>query len=201
VAVEKDWEVRQIDVKTAYLYGNLDEEVYMEIPEGAIDHPGHVFRLCKAIYGLKQAGRQWYQKLKETMGKFGMVQIKSDPHTFVTQKMVKGIMRTLVLPIYVDDLFPIGDKELTDDFENWIGDYFEITPPADISYFLGIRVHRDRNPTDGRFPYLALDQDNFVTSVLKCLLGSVSDYDSPLPSPENLVKNTEPCQGRPQRSL
>lgn len=62
------------------------------------------------------------------MNKLSLVQVKSDPHTFVAQKMVKGVMHTLILPTYVDNLFPIGDKELTDDFEASIGNYFDITP-------------------------------------------------------------------------
>ena len=191
LAVEKDWEVRQIDVKTAYLYGDLDEEIYMESPEGSDNPPDHVYRLRKVLYGLRQAGRQWYRKLKETMTAFGLTQVVSDPHTFVAQKMVKGIMRTLVLPIYVDDLFPIGDKELTDDFEAWIGDYFDITPPVDVHYFLGIRVIRNRYPLKGA-PYLAIDQENFVASILTRLIEPVKHYRSPLPSKEDLVENSEP---------
>ena len=61
LATEKDWEVRHIDVKTAYLNGDLDKEVYMEIPEGFDNYNGgKVLLLRKALYGLKQAGRQWY---------------------------------------------------------------------------------------------------------------------------------------------
>ena len=72
-AAEHDWEFRQIDVKTTYLYGELDEEVYMEVPEGLEDVPeDHVLLLIKALYGLKQAGCQWYQTLKSVMEQFGM---------------------------------------------------------------------------------------------------------------------------------
>ena len=163
LAVQNDWEVRQIDVKTAYLYGDLDEEIYMEPPEGAPDVPeGHVYRLQKAIYGLRQAGRQWYRKLKETMAEFNLTQAKSDPHTFVAHKVVDGIRQTIILPIYVDDLFPIGNKRLTDEFESWIGNYFEITEPCDAHYFLGIRIKRNRNP-ESETPYISLDQDNYCS--------------------------------------
>ena len=61
LATEKDWEVCHINIKTAYLNGDLDEEVYMEIPEGFDQYNGtKVLLLRKALYGLKQAGRQWY---------------------------------------------------------------------------------------------------------------------------------------------
>ena len=190
LAVQKDWEVCQIDVKTAYLYGDLDEEVYMEPPEGYPVEDGEVFRLKKAIYGLRQAGRQWYRKLKETMAKFGLTQVISEPHTFVAHKVVDSVKRTIILPIYVDDLFPIGDKQLTDDFETWIGDYFQITTPCDAHYFLGIRIKRNRNP-DSRNPYISIDQDKYIESVLNRITGLITKYDTPLPTTK-LVENPEP---------
>ena len=68
-------------------------------------------------------------------------------------KVVDGIKRTLILPVYVDNLLPISDKVLTDDFENWIHDYF-ITTPTDATYFLGLQLHRDRTT---EYPWLTLD--------------------------------------------
>ena len=87
-AVQEDWEVRQIDIKTAYLYGDLDEEILMEAPDGYDVPTGHCLLLRKALYGLKQAGRQWYLKLKGAMAEFGLTQVKSEPHTFVAHKVV-----------------------------------------------------------------------------------------------------------------
>ena len=193
LAVQKDWEVRQIDVKTAYLYGDLDEEVYMEPPEGANVPEGHVYLLKKALYGLKQAGRQWYRKLKDTMSKFGLTQVISEPHTFVAHKVVDGQKYTIILPVYVDDLFPIGDKRLTDDFEAWIGDYFEITTPCDAHYFLGIRIKRNRNPDpeSGLNPYISLDQDKYIESVLSRVTEPIRNQDTPLSATE-LVPNPDP---------
>jgi hypothetical protein len=142
-AVENDWEIRQVDVKNAYLYGDLDEEIYMAVPEGMDIPKGKCLRLLKALYGLKQAGRAWYYRLKSVMEEFGLRQIPSEPHLFVVQKKVQGKQMTLILPVYVDDLFPIGNKLLTDQFETWIGDYFDVTIIGDASFFLGIRVIRD----------------------------------------------------------
>ena len=122
MANEKDWEIQHINIKTAYLNSDIDEEIYMEIPEGFMNNgiKTKVLHLRKAIYGLKQAGRQWYRKLREALKKFGLVQTSSDPHTFITHKVVDSINRTLILPVYVDNLLPIGDKVLTDDFKHWI---------------------------------------------------------------------------------
>ena len=143
IAAQNDWEIRQIDVKTAYLYGDLDEEIFMEPPEGLRIPKGCVLLLQKAIYGLKQAGRQWFAKLKEVLTKFGMMQVVTDPNTYVARKVVNGKPCILVIPVYVDDLLPMGHKELTDNFESHIGRYFKVTILGDASHFLGIRLSRN----------------------------------------------------------
>jgi len=69
VAVLEDWNIQSVDVKTAYLYGDLDEEIYMEQPKG-FRLPGKenkVWRLCKALYGLKQAGLSWWRTMTKSM--------------------------------------------------------------------------------------------------------------------------------------
>ena len=165
LAAYEDWEVRQIDVKTAYLYGKLEEEIYMEAPDGIDIGEGQCFLLLKALYGLKQAGRQWYQELKRVVVKFGLRQLPSDPHTYVAHKLVDGKMRTLILPVYVDDLLPIGHKSMTDDFEVGIGKEFQVTPACDASYVLGIRVNRDRERRR-----LSLDQANYANRILRTFI-------------------------------
>ena len=69
-----------MDVKTAFLNGELEEEVYMEQPEGFVDpdFPDHVCKLLKALYGLKQAPRQWYAKIDALLKKLGFVNTTSD---------------------------------------------------------------------------------------------------------------------------
>jgi hypothetical protein len=163
LAVEKDWEIRQVDVKNAYLYGDLDEEIYMAVPEGMDIPKGKCLRLLKALYGLKQAGRAWYFRLKSVMKEFGLTQVPCEPHLFVTRKMFKGKSLTLIIPVYVDDLFPIGNKKLTDQFEDWIGKSFDVTLLGDVQFFLGIRVirYRHENP-----PYITLDQATYIRSIL-----------------------------------
>ena len=165
LAVQKDWEVRQIDIKTAYLYGDLDEEIYMEAPKGYDVPHKHVLWLKKALYGLKQASRQWYRKLKGSLSEFGLKEVRNEPHTFVVNKVVNDQKCTLIVPIYVDDLFPIGDKLLVDKFEKFIPNYFEISPPCNTHYFLGIHVKRNRSPDEG-MPYLALDQIKYIETLM-----------------------------------
>jgi len=176
LAVEKDWEIRQVNVKNAYLYGDLDEEIYMEVPEGMDIPEGKVFYLIKALYGLKQAGRAWYHKLKSVLTEFGLKQVPSKPHLFAVQKVVKKEKLTLILPVYVDDLFPVGDKTLTDEFEQEIGKYLDITILGDASFFLGIRVTRNRT---ANYPSIILDQAVYTESILtkhKVDLNKTSKY-------------------------
>jgi hypothetical protein len=171
-AAQREWEFRQIDIKTAYLYGELEEEVYMAVPEGLQGIPeGHILQLIKALYGLKQAGRQWYFRLFEVMTEFGMKRIESDPHTFICFKVINQVKLTIIIPIWVDDLFPAGDKALVDDFETWIPKYFDTSPPCDAHYFLGIRVTRNRIPESPTTvtPYICFDQISFVKNVLSVI--------------------------------
>ena len=163
LAVENNWEIRQIDVKTTYLNGDLDKEIYMEPPKGYDVPEGHVLLLRKAVYGLRQAGRQWYKKLHEAVAKFNLKPLANDPHTCVAHKIVEGVKRTIILPVYVDDLFPIGDKVLCDEFKHWIPKYFDVTIPGNTSLFLGIRVIQDRTADP---PSLTLDQEVFAKEIV-----------------------------------
>lgn len=186
LAVEKDWEIRQIDVKTAYLNGNLDEEIFMGPPKGYTVPKGHVLRLKKALYGLKQAGRQWYRRLREAVSKFDLKPLANDPHTYVTHKVVDGVRRTLILPVYVDDLLPVGDKVLCDEFERWIPNYFDVTIAGDVSLFLGIRVLRSRTADP---PFLSLDQHTFAEEIVSRFGSDGGQHMvTPLSSQEKLTK-------------
>ena len=190
MAAAKDWEVRHIDVKTAYLYGDLDEEIYMETPEG-YDLPNRkVFRLHKALYGLKQAGRQWYLELKKTLTQFGMTQLQSEPHMFHVAKTVDGVKRTLILPVYVNDLLPIGDKVLTDEFEKHIGKYYETSPPTDAGLFLGMKIERMRSDDEA---YISIDQTQYATGIFECLSDTlpIVPATTPLLPSTKLVANVE----------
>ena len=71
----------------------------------------------------------------------GLKQTISDPHTFITHKVVEGSKCTLILPVYVNNLLPLSNKVLTDEFEKWISNYFETTAPTDAEYFLGLRLY------------------------------------------------------------
>ena len=192
MAVQNNWEFRHLDVKTAYLHGDLEEEVYMAVPQGLEDVPeGYILKLKKALYGLKQAGRQWYEHLRATMKVFGLTRAKSDPHTFVFNRKIKGVTHTLIIPVYVDDIFLFGSKTLADQFEEYIPKYYDITDPCDAQYLLGIRVTRKRS---GQHKYIMLDQVRFAEQTISNIVqyyGEVKERNTILPA-EDLVPNPEP---------
>ncbi|TFY73927.1 hypothetical protein EWM64_g10084 [Hericium alpestre] len=78
LAAKEDLEVHQMDVKTAYLHGELKEEIYLQPPAGFSMPKGKVWKLIKSVYGLKQAGRVWYLHIKSEFEKLGYTHIDSD---------------------------------------------------------------------------------------------------------------------------
>ncbi|GKE78470.1 retrovirus-related pol polyprotein from transposon TNT 1-94 [Tanacetum coccineum] len=124
-AASKNMTVYQMDVKTAFLNGELKEEVYVHQPEGFVDpkHPHHVYRLKKAFYGLKQAPRAWYDTLLKFLLAQGFSKGVIDPTLFI-QKTGK---HTLHVQIYVDDIiFASTNPKDCDHFSNEMSSKFVV---------------------------------------------------------------------------
>ena len=104
LAARHDWEIHQVDVKSAYLYGELneDEVIYMKPPPGDIRicSDKHILRLQKALYGLKQSGRRWYQVLRKILGEIGLT--RSEHNHAVFYRHENGVLTTVLLA-HVDD--------------------------------------------------------------------------------------------------
>ena len=85
VAASKGWIMHQMDVKNAFLHGELQEEVYVEQPPGYVDpgHPDYVCRLCKALYGLKQAPRAWHERIAKYLMTIGFCRAHADHSLYV----------------------------------------------------------------------------------------------------------------------
>jgi len=102
----KNWHISSLDVRSAYLYGKLDEEIYMEFPEGFA--PPHlknkVLRLLRALCRLKQAGLTWWNELNESMRELGFERLKTDASLFI----YKEGNQIVVAIIYVDDALFCG---------------------------------------------------------------------------------------------
>ena len=128
-----DLELHQMDVKTAFLNGNLEEEVYMDQPEGfsVKGKEDMVCKLKRSIYGLKQASRQWYLKFNDTITSFGFKENIVDRCIYLKISGSKFIF----LVLYVDDiLLATNDLGLMHDTKNFLFNNFEMKDIGEASY-------------------------------------------------------------------
>ena len=103
LATLEKWGVSALDVKSAFLYGTLDEEIYMEQPDGFVtkDKQRKVLRLKRAIYGLKQAARTWWQELDRSLKDLGFTRLYADAGIFVAKHSDGTVV---IMLAYVDDI-------------------------------------------------------------------------------------------------
>ncbi|UYV82302.1 hypothetical protein LAZ67_21001661 [Cordylochernes scorpioides] len=141
-SVYKGMQVIHLDVKTAFLHGDLDKELYMELPEGLhTKQTNKVCKLKKAIYGLKQAGRSWNTKIASTLIKNNFKQSIVDPCLFTKNEENHSIY----LILYVDDMLLASDSEII--IQNTVKTLekeFEIKNLGDPTQFIGIEISRNR---------------------------------------------------------
>ena len=129
-----------MDVHNAFLHGDLEEEVYMQMPLGfETDGPGRACRLRKSLYGLKQSPRCWFAKLTSALKKFGFKQSYSDYSLFT---FIKGDSSVRVL-VYVDDLIIAGNNlSMMMKFKAYLSECFKMKDLGKAKYFLGIEIAR-----------------------------------------------------------
>ncbi|KAI3494584.1 hypothetical protein L1887_40716 [Cichorium endivia] len=158
VAAKKNWFVHQLDVNNAFLHGDLEEEVYMKIPQGFYkETETRVCRLQKSLYGLKQASRNWYHKFTKRLLDMGFQQSKADHSLFIWDK--NGVY--IAILIYVDDVLIVGNNlDRIQQTKRRLDDAFSIKDLGQLKYFLGIEVAKTR---DG----LVLSQRKYVLDILK----------------------------------
>ena len=132
------WEVHQMDVKSAFLHGDLHEEIYMEQPPRFIQKDSSlVFHLRKSLCGLKQAPRAWYAKMDRFLLDNGFYRCHSD-NTVYTKKVGKSFT---ILVLYVDDLILTGsDPNHIKHMNSSLKKKFEMTDLRHFHYFLGLQV-------------------------------------------------------------
>jgi hypothetical protein len=129
----------QMDVKSAFLNGYINDLVYVEQPPSFEDEkkPNHVYKLKKALYGLKQAPRAWYEKLRDFLFSKGFKMGKVDT-TLFTKKIGKDLF---VLQIYVDDIiFRSTNQDFYEEFGKMMANEFEMSMIGELSYFLGLQI-------------------------------------------------------------
>lgn len=158
VATTRAWPLHQLDVKNAFLHGNLDEVVYMHQPPGFVDKskPDHVCLLKRSIYGLKQAPCIWYNHFAQYARKIGFRQSTSDTSLFILRQG-KDIAYLL---LYVDDIvLTASATSLLKHIINSLSSEFNMTDMGELHHFLGIAVSRD---STGLF----LQQQNYAADIL-----------------------------------
>jgi hypothetical protein len=156
LAVEIGWCVHQMDVKTAFLNGVVDE-VYVEQPKEfeVDDREMHVCRLRRALYGFKQGPWVWYSRINNYLREMGFQRSKADPNLyFLTGEA------PLILVLYVDDLFLTRDEQLIADWKRNLTVEFEMKDLGLMHYFLGLEVWQQ----DGRF---FLGQRKYLVEILR----------------------------------
>ena len=180
-----------MDVKTAFLNGNLDEEIYMSQPKGFIEkgQEQKVCRLLKSIYGLKQASRSWNIRFDETIKSFGF-------HQSVDEACVYKLIRekhVVFLVLYVDDILLMGDNvKLLTEIKDWLATQFKMKDLGNANYVLGIQIFRDR-----RNRVLALSQATYIDKVLT-RFSMQNSKKGLMPTRHGIILSKKECPTTPQ---
>ena len=182
VACILKFKLYQMDVKSAFLNGYLNEEAYVEQPKGFVDptHPDHVYRLKKALYGLKQAPRAWYERLTEFLTQQGYRKGGIDKTLFVKQ----DAENLMIAQIYVDDIVFGGmSNEMLRHFVQQMQSEFEMSLVGELTYFLGLQV---KQMEDSIF----LSQSKYAKNIVKKFgMENASHKRTPAPTHLKLSKD------------
>ncbi|GJR99519.1 retrovirus-related pol polyprotein from transposon TNT 1-94 [Tanacetum coccineum] len=183
-ACAHDFKLFQMDVKSVFLNGFINEEVYVAQPSGFVDFekPNHGFKLKKALYGLKQAPKDWYDRLKafllDHLYTMGLVD-----NTLFTKKRNSHI---IIFQIYVDDIiFGSTCQELCDDFSKIMHDEFEMSMMGELNFFLGLQIKQLEDE-------IFFNQSKYVKEMLKKF--SLEDFKlikTPMSSETKLTRDED----------
>lgn len=158
-ATYMNFKVYQMDVKSAFLNGNIKEDVYVQQPPGfeSSEFPNHVYKLNKALYGQKQAPRAWYETLSAFLIKNKFVRGKIDNTLFI----YKTKSDVILVQVYVDDIiFGSTSYKLCKQFEKLMTTKFEMSMMGELTYFLGLQIKQtDRG--------LSICQEKYLRNLLK----------------------------------
>ena len=193
MAAQEDWDIEQMDVKTAFLNGELDEDVYMKPPPG-FEGKGIVWKLKKAIYGLKQAASAWHKTLQKSLTGAGFQTSSAEPCLYMFGPQDE---RVFVL-VYVDDCLLFGPTQAVAAVKRLIASLFDVKDVGPATYFLGLQIKRER---DART--LWLGQQRYVNDVLERFgMAECKPRVSPLDANLQLDDTGEPLgDGTPYNAL
>ena len=175
IVAQLDLELHHMDVKIAFLNGELDEDIYMIQPMG-FEVKGQERKVCKlkrSIYGLKQSFRQWYFRFHDSIISQGFEMIEED-HCVYLKRSKKSV---LILSLYVDDILIVGsDMDSIVTIKKWLSSTFEMKDMGEAHFVLGIEIVRDRSKK-----LIGLSQENYIKKILEqfCLENS-KPIDTPV---------------------
>lgn len=183
IAAKYDLDINQMDVVTAFLHGEIDEEIYMFQPSGFIQSD-KVCKLKKALYGLKKASRQWYLKLDSTLRKIGFQRSTVDPCVYF---LIVGLKITFVA-VYIDDLLIFSnDAERKLFLKRELQKRFKMTDLGEAGFCVGLKITRDREKG-----LIFLDQRRHIMDLLVKFEMADCNPEIPMDPNQKLSKDMSP---------
>ena len=184
IAAQKGWKVYQLDVKSAFLNGFLEEEIYVEQPEGFAmkGQEDDVYLLKKALYGLKQTPRAWYSRIDEHLMQLGFKKSLNEATLYIKGDEINFI----VVSLYVDDLLVTGsNEELVRKFKEDMKKIFEMTDLGEMAYFLGMEIKQKNGE-------VFICQKKYAKEILKKFrMDECKSVDTPMCQKGKLSKRDE----------
>ncbi len=188
-SVLENWDIQALDVKTAFLYGDLDEDIYMAQPEGFIikGQESKVYRLKKAIYGLKQVSYAWNKQADKSLKSLGFKRCLSDSGIYVRNHIDSTIT---ICVLYVDDILFIGNDDSTiETIKKKFMGMWECHDLGKIKEYLHIQVNYNQD-----LGTLVVDQGLYTLKVVKRFgLENCKPVQTPLPTGYSPLKNKGKC--------
>ena len=172
IPASQSWRLHQMDVKNAFLHGDLQEEIYMKLPSGmTTSSPHDVCKLMRSLYGLKQAPRAWFEKFRSTLLSFSFTQSQYDSSLFL-HTSTSGIV---ILLVYVDDIIITDiDCGLITKLQELLHATFHMKDLGQLTYFLGLEVHY-------RSLGLFVNQHKYIQDLITlACLKDTSSIDTPM---------------------
>lgn len=171
IALKEGLDIYQLDIDSAYLYGDIDAEIYLRCPQGMDALDDEVVQLLKALYGLRQAGKIWYHVLAEELTRLGFTVSQVDKCIYVSRQTEHGL---ILIAIYVDDIVAVCTKSGYDYLCTELRKKFELKTIGLANWILGIQIIRDGDT-------IKLSQRAYLAETLK-MFGMTDCKPSHVPS-------------------
>lgn len=187
LAAAWDLELELLDVKTAFLHGDVEEELYMEQPQGFVKK-GHEHLYCilnRSLYGLKQAPKQWYVKFDHFMTEHNFTRCESDPCIYF-KKLPSG--EFIILLLYVDDMLVAGtNKRIVNELKQKLASKFAMKDLGAAKKILGMTITRDKKKRE-----ITLSQKQYIDKVVE-RFGMADAKVTPIPLADHFRLSSELC--------